>query len=284
MKHFYKYSIFLLTIFFLMNACKGGKNTQIDITADNAIVFDTLRAIKIHHLENDSTNPTCSLKIKYVYPTEYEAKDILVKIQQELNAAFFEDERYANIDVNTAIENYGTSYIDNYKKEMSQFTEWKDADEPSDYYSYYKTLDSKILFNKANLLSYQISSSDFKGGANSSILYQCFVFNLATGNLLHESDIFITDYHSQLNALLIKSLMKQNGVSKTEDMVDMGYFGIEELVSNDNFYVDANGVTYIFNPGEYSALSIGAQNITISYSDLVPILKPDSPISILAES
>lgn len=131
------------------------------------------------------------------------------------------------------------------------------------------------------LLSYQVSSMDYKGGANSSTLYKNVVLDLKTGNVVTEQDIFIADYKKELNAMLTSKIVAQNNVKKAEELLEFGYWGIEDITSNNNFYLDDNGLIYIFNQGEYSAPSLGKIQVPFTFKELSAILKPDSPISFL---
>lgn len=265
-----------LIITCLLFSCKKpGGNVE-----PNNIVFDSVNVSKVYHLDNDSTKPSCSLKIQYIFPVEYKNKDVLTKIQGELNVALMEDETYQLLSPSDAVKKYAEDYITNYKQEAeTQFGNWEESDESEDYFSYYKTIKTNIVFDKADLLSYQVVSMDYKGGASSSTIYRNIVLDLTTGNQLTEKDVFIDDYSKSLNQLLSHEVIKQNGVKSAEDLLELGFWGIEDLTSNNNFSVDEKGLTYIINQGEYSAPSLGEIRIFFPYSEILDLLKENSPIS-----
>jgi len=271
------FSILLFT-FALFFSCKKDR----PVNAPNEIVYDSILVAKIYHIDNDSTKPSCSLKINYIYPVEYADANILQKIQGELNFVMMEDEAYEKLSPKDAVERYVKDYIENYKRDAKeQFPDWEESGDTEDYFSYYKTLATKVLYDMSDILSYQISSMDYKGGANSSTAYRNVVIDIKTGNLLGEPDIFIPDFKKMLNPMLVRKIMEQNKVSKMEDLLEFGYW-VDDLTSNNNFYVDDKGITYIFNPLEYSTPSIGAIKIFLTYDEVSGILKPDSPISHLS--
>jgi hypothetical protein len=233
-------------------------------------------------MDNDSTKPSCTVKIKYIFPVKYADAGILSKIQRELNYAISEDESYEALSPDSAVEKYAEDYIKSYIDEAKvQFPDWAESDETEDYYSFYKSIESKILYDKSKLLSYQVSTMDYKGGANSSTLYKNVVIDLRTGNVITEQDIFIPDYKEVLNTMLTNKIVEQNNVQKAEELLEFGYWGIEDINSNNNFYLDDSGLIYIFNQGEYSAPSLGKIQVFFSFAELSAILKPDSPISFL---
>lgn len=266
-------------LFLAFFSCKTGKGKADE---SNDMVYDTISISEIYHIANDSTKPFCSLDIQYVYPLEYSDMDLLATIQSELNYVLLEDEKYEKLSPVEAVDKYVVDYIDNYKHDVEeQFPEWEKSGEAGDYFSYRKTLKSELKYSKGGLISYQMVSTDDKGGANSSRFSRNVVIDLETGNTVNEKDIFSPNYKDALNALLIDKIMKQNNVTNVEDLVAYGYIGVEDLTSNNNFFVDEQGITYVFNPGGYSIFTLEIR-VFIPYVEIRSMLKEDSPISNLA--
>lgn len=271
-------SLFIL-ILSVLSSCKTDKKADVP----NEVTYDSISVARIYHLDNDSTKPSCSLKIDYVYPVKYVDEKVLANMQKELNFAMMEDEKYEGLKPADAVAKYVDDYIENYKNDAKeQFPDWQDSHDTEDYFSYYKTLTTRVLFDRGDVTSYQISSMDYKGGANSSTAYRNVVIDLKTGSMVSEQDIFLPEYRKLLNEMLIRKIVAQNKVQKPDDLLELGYWGVEDLTSNDNFYVDNTGLTYIFNPGEYSAPSLGEIRVLLSYSEIRDIMKEDSPISNIA--
>ncbi len=259
----------------VLSSCKTEKKTDVP----NDVVYDSISVARIYHLDNDSTKPSCSLKINYIFPIKYTDEKVLANMQKELNYAMMEDEKYENLKPAAAVDKYIEDYIENYKNDAKeQFPDWQDSHDTEDYFSYYKTLNTKILFDMGGITSYQISSMDYKGGANSSTAYRNIVLDLQTGNTVKEQDIFRSEYKKLLNDMLIRKIVNQNKVQKPEDLLEFGYWGIEDLTSNNNFSVDSAGLTYIFNPGEYSAPSLGEIRVFLPYNEIQDMLNINSPI------
>lgn len=281
MKIIFKYISFILIMSIAtLFSCKKTK----PVNVDNEITFDTIKVTDIYHLEGDSTKPSCSLKINYIAPVKFSDEDILHKMQRELNVAVFEDELLGLLEPKDAVNKFTANYIENYKEEAkTRFPNWAESHETEDYFSFYKTIETVILYNNYDLLSYQISSMDYKGGANSYTAYKNVVVNLKTGALLTEEDIFKAGYEKALNQLIIDKIVAQNKAKKPEDLLELGFWGIEDLTSNSNFSVDDKQLTYIFSQGEYSAPSLGEIRVHIPYKEIFPILKDESPVSVFFE-
>lgn len=274
----YKFVILVGVMLGLMTSCDGNTSGEV-----NDITFDSISIAQTYHLDGDQTKPSCSLKVTFLFPTVYANADVLAKLQQELNYVFFEDEAYQNLTPAAAVEQYAKDYIENYKADAKvQFQDWEESGADQEYFSYYKTLEGSIVFNKSNIITYQIMSMDYKGGANSATAYRNITFDLATGNELDEKDIFIADYKKPLTEILFNKIAKKFNAKTSDELYDLGFWGIEDLEPNNNFLVDEKGITYIINQGDGTAPKLGETRIEISYSEILDLLKEDSPIAALA--
>lgn len=274
-KKLYLFTFYCLVLF---SACKNSK----DIKEVNNITCDTITVLKVYHLNDNPSQPSCTLDLKYIVPITYSNNEVLVKLQKELNALVFDDERYSNYTPTDAAEHYLIDYIENYKGQAF----FRDINEDiidggEEYPSFNKALRTEILFNQAKLISYQVFSEDTKSVGESFRNFRNIVLDLNTGNVLTEDDIFLNQYQNVLSPILKTKIMVQKNIKKSEDLIDLGYWGIDDIVPNSNFYVDEKGITYIFNEGEHSARAIKEIRVFIPYGEIDNILKEDSPISIL---
>lgn len=265
----------ILTLFF--TSCRHKQEI-----ASNDIKFDTISISRYHHLNNDSTLPSCNLKINIIYPLDYKDKEILSKIQKIFTSGFCDD-NYANMPIKEALEKYTEDYIKNYIDDAKFFfdeTRANEAESQDKYFSYYENLSNKILFNKADLVSMQIIQSNKKGNNKSFRQFLNYVIDMKTGNTIDEEDIFNEGYEKGLNAIFKEKLLTANNAKSIKDLEDdFGYMGIDEMTPNNNFLVDEKGITYVFNKGEYSVPKSDEINIFVSYNELRHILKEQSPIS-----
>lgn len=267
------------TLAILVFACKK----QVSVTSDNEVRFDTIRSVKNYHINNDSTQPSCNLKLTFVYPKSYPDAAILDSLQQIFISSFL-DEHYSNLKPQDAISGYENAYVENYKQDVSVFlkdrTNTGEHDENNeDYFSYYETISNSIIFNKGEILSFQVKQVNYKGGATSFEYLKNHTINLKTGRLIMEDDIFNSGFEKLLTPIFKNDLLKTNKVQTITELENLGYFGIEEMLPNGNFYIDNKGITYIFNKGEYSAYQLDAIKIFVPYNELSLILKENSPIS-----
>jgi hypothetical protein len=251
---------------------------------DNRLGFDTISITRAHHLKNDSTLPSCNLRIRFIYPESSGDKKAAV-LQKAFISRFLGD-AYAEMNVYEAIGQYALNYAANYEKDAAIFfSDRKHAPEdesyPDVYFSYYETLTSEVTFNKAGIVAFSISRTNFKAGmSNSFRQVMNYVFNLKTGTLITEDTIFNEGYEKKLNDIFKQKLLAENHVETLDQLEKNGYFGIDEITPNGNFLLNENGITYLFNKGEYSAIQLNAITIFLPYKEIGFLIKAESPVSI----
>lgn len=274
----YILGVVLFTTSIILSSCHHETEKK---TESNTLAFDSLKLTRIYHLDNDSTKPSCHLTISFIYPSKGLSPKSIKQLQSSFISTMF-DQAYADSLPKSAIETYASDYVRSYKEDAKSFyAETPDPEEDQkDYYSYFETLVNRIIFNKYDLLSYQIEQKNYKGGSSSFTSYRNYVVDLKNNQFLTEESIFNPGYEKALHPLIINKLLQQNNAKDISELEDLGYFGIEEIAPNHNFFIDENGITYIFNKGESSALSMDEIRITFSYSEIESLLKPNSPLQV----
>ena len=267
---------------------------------DNQVTFDTLIVQNKQYLHNDTANPFCELSVHFVYPIT-SAKTDLVRLKQ-LFIRNTLGQTYDAFTPQEAVERYTKTFLRNYEADARIFQDelqdleshpnlipqnldihHEDEMQTNDFYSYQETLTNKIHFNESDILSFQVHRSNIKGGSAAYSAYTNYVINLQTGKLITESDLFTPGYDIALQQIFAANLMKQNGVNTISDLEELGYFGIDEIMPNRNFLIDANGITYVFNKGEYSAYLLDAPEISFSFDEVRMLLKQNTVLTKLVQ-
>jgi hypothetical protein len=78
----------------------------------NNVEFDTIRVVSRNHLEGDTANPYCDLRIDFIYPVSSH-KTSLDTLHQFFVRSMF-GTSYDTLRPDAAVEAYKKSYIDNY--------------------------------------------------------------------------------------------------------------------------------------------------------------------------
>lgn len=289
-----KYSILILIavscIALGVVSCRNGASR---FKENNGISFDSVKSSEQISVKFDSTNATCQLDIQLVFPKTDD------KTLQSLFVKSFFGEAYASLSPEDAAKKYTQDVFTNYRNDAKELlslkNEWEEEDvemHEHDYLdnpnldvnsmNYTESLSDTIVYNAYQLISYQVKQIYFKGNRRGSESIRNFVIDLSTNDYLSEKDIFKEGYEEELHSQFIATLLKQNDAKTIEELEEYGYFGLDEMYPNNNFWVDNKGITYVFNRGEYSAMLIKPIHIFIPYAAVQSFLKPGTSVFNLA--
>lgn len=138
---------------------------------------------------------------------------------------------------------------------------------------------NKILFQNDSLLSYAVEYSDYEGGAHGS--YRITYTNVDLNDLvtLTEEDLFVPGYFKPLTEKIVAQLMKKYDAPVADSLLMKGFFTIEDIVPNNNFWLDGKNIHYSYNQYEIAPYAMGVIDVSVPYSELSDILLPESIIS-----
>jgi Protein of unknown function (DUF3298) len=134
-----------------------------------------------------------------------------------------------------------------------------------------------VLHNSNNILSTQEMVSTYEGGAHPLTNYHFKNFNLLNGKEIKLNDVLLGNYMPELTKIAESRFRRHFNIPANQDLKKAGFFfnkGIFEL--NDNYSFSNYGITFQFNPYEVAAYVYGAPEITIPYSEIKDLIKPDS--------
>ncbi|MDR2918304.1 MAG: DUF3298 and DUF4163 domain-containing protein [Tannerella sp.] len=269
-------------LFFTLTIISCNNNSK--KVVENNIQFDSLTVDKIYHMMDIETNPSCSLQIKFIYPVNLSDKKILSLLQQQFIACYF-GEDYTNLPPEDAANRYLEYYINDFKAQEKDFLadQHNHQEEPNEsWYSSNETSYNQIVYNQNNVLSLVINKEYYKGGAHNAHSYLNYVFNLETGKRITESEIFIDDYQDNLATIIVREIAILNNINDVDDLENIGFFNINEIYPNKNFYVDDKGLNYTFNEYEIAAYVVGPILVHLPYEKIQHLLRKDSPIANIA--
>jgi hypothetical protein len=279
MKAFFLKCMVLFCVAGAFVGCKSGFKKD----SDNKIQLDSLLVDKFYHMAGVATNPKCSLQIKFVYPVDYSNKETLRLLQQEFVAGFFGDE-YVNLAPKEAAEKYAQDFINAYKEEEGNFKielENHGLETMESWYSYNETSNNQIVYNRNDVISFLVYKDCYYGGAHGAHTYINRVVDLKTGRRILENEVFVDDYQDSLAKIIIEGIALANQL-KANELENIGFFNVDEIYPNKNFYVDETGITYTFNEYEIAAYVVGPVTIHIPYEKIWHLLRKETPVSNLA--
>jgi hypothetical protein len=119
------------------------------------------------------------------------------------------------------------------------------------------------------------------GGAHGLETRNYYNFNLTTGKLITEKDLYIDNYKSALTQLIKKRIVEESTEIKTLADLEESIFWTDSIKPNGNFYITDESINYVFNPYEIAPYAFGETEITLTFDRIKSILKPNNPITYL---
>ena len=285
-----------LVISLLHTSCANERRSSL-LYADNYIDFDAITVVKRYHLNGDTIKPYCEIRINFVFPIS--SATVSVDTLQRFFIESVFGEAFSDFSPVDAVQKYVQRYIETFEADARIFSEHvrenranvQRADSSvheerlmTDVFStYYENLSNTITYNQHGILAFQVKQSNKRGEFIAFDSFRNFVIDLQTGKQLTEYDIFNPEFEIALQPIIIASLLEQNGVRTIDELEELGFFGIEEIVPNGNFLICDRGITYTFNKGEYSVDQISAPVVFIPYRTIRSQLRRNTVVARLAD-
>lgn len=248
---------------------------------EKGIKFDNLAIKEQVYLfaDNDTTKPFANVEIDFTYPKNYKSKEDLLKLQKIFIGTFFDDMSYDSLSPKEALNAYFDKYTNDYRDLGNQYYEDisnLEGDNPPSWYWYQLFKSNKILFEDENILSYSVEHYYYEGGAHGSLSAIYYTIDLNNLTTITEESIFKPNFHHLLTERIVENLMKKYDVTTPEDLLNEGFFDINDIAPNNNFWLNNQGVHYIFNQYEIAPYSMGPIEVTIPYQEIQSIIIPES--------
>ena len=144
------------------------------------------------------------------------------------------------------------------------------------------------LLNDKKIYSYGIDRYVYMGGAHGLSNRTYFNFNLETGNLITEKDIFTDNSRGAISDLIKVRIIEESketyetGTPPIRDLDDTDFW-TDSIKPNGNFYITDESINYVFNPYEIAPYYIGQTEVTLPFERIKKFLKPQNPIAYLVE-
>ena len=134
------------------------------------------------------------------------------------------------------------------------------------------------IYNKHGVVTFERVDVVKKNDRVTSITHRYYNFDVESQTFIDVNRLFRDDAVADVCQLLRQQLLQQNNATGNEQLNDLGYFNVENLMVTSNFYFDDHGVTWSYLPNELAVEAIGEPKITISYGELKDALCDDSII------
>lgn len=233
---------------------------------------------------SEGQESSLTFSIRYAYPVAVNAsEEVLSKLQRSVCQTVL-GEAFLDMRPQQAIEAYAalkhTEYIQN---NLPLLQEW--AIDHEDESLGETCFNEELIISAAPmtdhlpesadrfLWSYAMDVYEYTGGAHGNRYLLIQNYDLETGDMVNEQDLFIDDYYEPLKTLLLNALIAQTDNAESKrDLRRMGY-SVADVVPNENFYVTQEGITYVYNPYEIAPYAMGCIEIFLPWETVRPLIR-----------
>lgn len=183
-----------------------------------------------------------------------------------------------SLSVDEALNQYMINYLKQYEISYNEDTaEGLDDEIDSDTIkTYNNSINISVLYNNKDIVTFSKVIVTRKNNFVSSVVHRYYNFDIKTGNYITLNNLFRDDAIQYLCQDFKSILMSENNVSSVDQLNEVGYFNIDNLTVNLNFFFDETGITWVYLPNELAIQNLGEPKIKITYSNLEPYLNDNS--------
>lgn len=213
--------------------------------------------------------PDCHLQLNFEIPNKGTSSKTL-EATKKMIIALTQDGAYSDKDndINDMVKQYTKSYIMNYLEEGNDaISNYGDnIEDAANWMSYEETCSGNVLYNSNGFFSYSVKLYSYTGGAHGNSNNRVATLDLNKRKVLSLETLFESEKFDDLQKEVV------DRISKDYQLLS------DEIDLTDNFYLSDKGVSFIYNPFEIAAYSEGEIEVTIPWSDIIPLLSANNPI------
>jgi len=231
------------------------------------------------YLSSDTTKGNLNVDIQVAFPVAFANKEVLDSIRATIITNLFGEEYVAHSN-DSIVQLFAAELEADYKANNEPLVNQLD-DESQYSFNNEHILEGFTLLSDQNIFSYGIDRYVFMGGAHGLSNRIYLNFDLKTGKIITEKDLFTNNYQVALSEL-IKRHIKEERKEPIADLEET-IFWTDSIKPNGNFYITDESVNYVFNPYEIAPYYVGQTEINLPFDEIKKLLKPNNPIAYLVQ-
>ncbi|SFA59725.1 protein of unknown function [Pedobacter suwonensis] len=171
----------------------------------------------------------------------------------------------------TGFKNLATTYFSDYKTEVAEQQKDGRGSEFEAWMNYTDNSQQTVNYNDNGYVVVDFLTDTYTGGAHGNYNSSMICLDVQNKKQLALTDIIKID-SNVLSGILERNLRKEYNI-KAKDALSTVLFD-DFIKPNNNFYFNANGIAFMYNPYEVASYAQGQIVIFIPYSDVRTYLVP----------
>lgn len=255
------YALSVLSIILIAGCTESGKDKK-KAEKDLTLTTDTL-TFKAWTPLHEGAECGFDMSMDIEWPKKAADADVLEKMQKGISGLLF-GSGLATTDLAFAMDAYNSTSVNFYMENNSPDEEFHE-EYPEYIMNWLETKEGRFLEPYNDMISYQGYVFGYSGGAHGMDAISCMTFDMETGDVISNDDLFVEGYEDRLTSSLRANLLC------TVDDVEMLFE--KDILPHDNFYLTAQGITYIYQRYEIGPYVLGIIEVTIPWKEIKDILK-----------
>jgi len=136
---------------------------------------------------------------------------------------------------------------------------------------------SFVNINTNGLIVYRADNYGYTGGAHGIGISRFLVFDTQAMRKLKLDDIFDAGYENVLSIMLESKYRNDYYLGPEQSLTEAGLFE-NSIPPSNNFYLTTNSIGFYYNPYDLAPYAMGSISIDLTYDELRPLMKIDSPV------
>ncbi|MEH3115651.1 DUF3298 and DUF4163 domain-containing protein [Pedobacter terrae] len=175
------------------------------------------------------------------------------------------------VDRLTGFKNITADYFSDYKTEVAEQQKDGRGSEFEAWMNYTNNSQQTVNYNDNGYVVVDFLTDAYTGGAHGNYNSSMFCLDVLNKKQLELNDIVKIDSNT-LASILERNLRKEYNI-KAKDALNTFLFD-DFIKPNNNFYFNANGIAFMYNPYEVASYAQGQIVVFIPYSDVKNYLVP----------
>lgn len=229
-------------------------------------------------MSDPANNYGITVITKIKYPKFFKDSTTTRKLKELLCQSILESEYNDSLGMKFTAKQFSIEILNSYKMPPIIDDEDQIESKNGNLVKYEVTNQIRPSYIGGSIIGFRKISGMKKGDKTSLNTNFYYTFNTRSLKRINITDIFNDDDIEAVNDLLKESLLKQENATDASQLIDLGYFNIDNLSVNNNFYLSDDGIVFNYEPNEIACYAIGEVRIKLNFNDISQFIRPDSGI------
>lgn len=263
------YLIILMAAF--LSACSGTKE---DVA--KSVKFENFTKDTVCYISSSTNAPSLKVRVEAELPVTCPNVELLSQMQKLVGSAIIGHDTTAIVPDKT-LGMYVQKCVNDYKSLEKEYNIIKDTLAEGNIvpnsFNWEIGLKGVVSYSDKGILCYQTEKETFTDGEHRSNFINCYNISVVDGHIIGLNDIFDDNYEEIITPSIISKLKEQY---KSDNLSSIGFFDEDEICPSQNFSIDNEGITFIYNPGDIALKGLGGIKVNLSFQELTVVVKPES--------